>query len=434
MTAEATNQTTRRGFLKTTAAAGTALALGQLSHAHAAGSDTLRVGLVGCGGRGTQAAENVLSSAPGVKVVAIGDVFPDRLKHCQGWLKEFASKDETSKKHGNAVDLPDERCFLGLDAYEKVLGSGIDYVILATPPGFRPIHLQAAVAAGKNIFTEKPVGVDGPGIRKVLAAYEEAKGKNLGIAAGTQRRHQLGYLETMKRIHDGAIGEITSGRGYWMQGILWKRERQPGMSDVAYQIHNWYGWPWLSGDHIVEQHVHNIDVMNWALGTHPVGAVGMGYRTPRDPGYGVIYDFFAIDFQYPKGVHALSMCRQISNCANSVSEHLVGTKGRCDVNDYVINGKRVISRQQDRESTNPYVQEHTDLIESIRSGKPLNELKTVAESTLTAILGRMSAYTGKPVSWEQALHSQQSLMPEPLDWHGSLPTAHIAMPGRTPLV
>jgi myo-inositol 2-dehydrogenase / D-chiro-inositol 1-dehydrogenase len=429
-------RTTRRDFLKTTAVAGTALAanLSQLANAHAAGSDTLRVGLIGCGGRGTQAAENVLSSAPGVKVVAIGDVFEEKLKYCQGGLKEFASKDETVKKHGNAVDIPDERCFLGLDAYDKVIGSGIDYVILATPPGFRPIHLQAAVAAGKHIFTEKPVGVDGPGIRKVLAAYEEAKGKHLGVAAGTQRRHQLGYLETLKRIHDGSIGDITGGRCYWMQGILWKRERRPGMSDVAYQVNNWYGFPWLSGDHIVEQHVHNIDVMNWALGTHPVSAVGMGYRTPRDKGYGVIYDFFAIDFQYPNGVHVLSMCRQISNCRNEIGEYLVGKKGHCHVNEYSINDRRVVSRQQDRDSTNPYVQEHTDLIESIRSGKPINELKNVAESTLTAILGRMSAYTGKQVSWDQALHSQQSLMPEHLDWHGSLPVAEVAAPGKTPLV
>src|SRR5437660_10196190 len=217
------NQHTRRDFLKTTAAAGTALAanLGMVSGVHAAGSDTIKVGLIGCGGRGTQAAENVLDAAPGVQIMAIGDVFPNHLKKCQKWLKEYVQKDEVAKKHGNSVDLPDDRCFVGLDAYEKVINSGVNYVILATPPGFRPIHLRAAVAAGKNIFTEKPVGVDGPGIRKVLEAYEESLKKGLGIAAGTQRRHQAGYVETIKQIHDGAIGDVLAGRCYWNQGVLW---------------------------------------------------------------------------------------------------------------------------------------------------------------------------------------------------------------------
>jgi len=430
------SESTRREFLKTTAVAGTALAanLSLLSNVHAAGSDTITVGLIGCGGRGSQAAENVLSAAPNVKVVAIGDVFEDRLKRCQRSLKRFAERDGSAKKHGNSVDLPDERCFLGLDAYEKVLNSDINYVILATPPGFRPLHLQAAVAAGKTIFTEKPVGVDGPGIRKVLAAYEEAKRKNLTIAAGTQRRHQAAYIETIRRIHDGAIGDLVGGRGYWNQGTLWKRDRQPGMSDVAYQVHNWYGFTWLCGDHIVEQHVHNLDVLNWAFQGHPTRAVGMGFRTPRDPGYGQIYNFFAVDFEWPKGIHTLSMCRQISNCANAVSEYLVGTKGLCHVDAYDINGQRLFTQSQLREHTNPYVQEHTDLIESVRSGKPINELKNVAESTLTAIMGRMSAYTGKAVTWERALNSQEDLYPQHLTWDMSLPEPQIAIPGKTPLV
>jgi myo-inositol 2-dehydrogenase/D-chiro-inositol 1-dehydrogenase len=427
---------TRRDFLKTTAVAGTALAanMSLLSSVHAAGSDTIKVGLIGCGGRGSQAAENVLHAAPNVKVVAIADVFEAPLKRCQRSLKRFAERDDIVKKHGNSVDLPDERCFLGLDAYEKVLSSDINYVVLATPPGFRPLHLQAAVAAGKTIFTEKPVGTDGPGIRKVLAAYEEAKRKNLAIVAGTQRRHQTAYIDTIRRIHDGAIGELVGGRGYWNQGILWKRDRQPGMTDVAYQIHNWYAFPWLCGDHIVEQHVHNIDVLNWAFQGHPIRAVGMGFRTPRDPGYGSIYNFFAIDFEWPKGIHTLSMCRQISNCANSVSEYLVGTKGMCHVDAYDLNGQRLFTQSQLREHTNPYVQEHTDLIEHVRSGKPINELKNVAESTLTAIMGRMSAYTGKAVSWEKALNSQEDLFPHNLTWDMSLPEPQVAIPGKTPLV
>jgi len=436
MTSEHAEGSTRREFLKTTAVAGTALAanLSLLSNVHAAGSDTIKVGLIGCGSRGRGAAENVLHAAPNVKIVAIGDVFQAPLKGLQKTLKRFAETDDVVKKHGNSVDIPDERCFLGLDAYEKVINSDVNYIILATPPGFRPLHLQAAVAAGKTIFTEKPVGVDGPGIRKVLAAYEDAKKKNLAIVAGTQRRHEAPYIETIKRIHDGAIGELVGGRCYWNQNTLWKRERKPGMSDVAYQIHNWYGFTWVCGDHIVEQHVHNLDVLNWAFQGHPTRAVGMGFRTPRDPGYGQIYNFFAIDFEWPKAVHTLSMCRQIDNCASEIGEYLVGTRGMCHVNRYDINGQRLFTQSQLGKNTDPYVQEHTDLIESVRSGKPLNELKTVAESTLTAIMGRMSAYTGKAVTWEKALNSEEDLYPQHLAWDMSLPEPQVAIPGKTPLV
>jgi myo-inositol 2-dehydrogenase/D-chiro-inositol 1-dehydrogenase len=421
----------RRDFLKTTAVAAGAAVATQLSlpAVHAAGSDVIKVGLIGCGGRGNGAAEDVLRAAKGVTIHALGDVFQFQVDGTRNRLTQLAEKDEIKQKD-NQVDV-ENRCFSGLDAYKQVIESGVHYIILATSPGFRPIHLQAAVAAGKNIFTEKPVGVDGPGIRKVLEAYEEAKKKGLHIVAGTQRRHQLPYLETMKRIHDGAIGDLVGGQFYWMQNILWARDPKPEMTtDVAKQIWNWYNYTWLCGDHIVEQHVHNLDVMNWAFGTHPQSAVGMGFRTRTDPRFGHIYDFFAIDYKYPNDVHTLSMCRQISNCANEVGEHLVGTKGMCHVNAYTINGKRVTRRG----GTNPYVQEHTDLIESIRSGKPINELKQVAESTLTAIMGRMSAYTGKEVSWEQALNSQEDLMPKDLTMDMSLPVAPVSVPGKTPLI
>jgi myo-inositol 2-dehydrogenase/D-chiro-inositol 1-dehydrogenase len=379
----------RRDFIKTaTATAGAAVAA-QLSlpAVHAAGSDQIKVGVIGCGGRGSGAADNVLNSAPNVKIVALGDVFEDRVKHLRERLTKLAESDRI-KQLGNSVELSDGNCHHGLDAYKGVLASEANYIILATPPGFRPIHLEAAVAAGKTIFTEKPVAVDGAGIRKVLAAYEDAKNKGLHIAAGTQRRHQAPYLETMKRIHDGAIGDLVGGQFYWMQNILWEHisqlEKRPDIKaeikgDVALQIYNWYNYTWLCGDHIVEQHVHNLDVMNWAFGTHPQAAVGMGYRTRTDPNYGHIYDFFAIDYEFPNGIHTLSMCRQISKCANEVGEHLIGAKGMCHVNAYTINGKRVTRGG----GTNPYVQEHTDLIESIRSGKPLNELKQVAESRKT---------------------------------------------------
>jgi predicted dehydrogenase len=446
MTADRQNDTpraSRRDFLKVTAVAGTALAanMTMLSNVHAAGSDTIKVGLIGCGGRGSGAAENVLHSARNVEIVAIGDVFKFRADGLRRHLLNFGERNEKVKQLGNRVNLPEDRCFVGLDAYQRVIGSDANYIILATPPGFRPIHLEAAVAAGKNIFTEKPVGTDGPGIRKVLDAYEKAKEKKLAIVAGTQRRHQLGYLETMKRVLEGAIGEIVALRCYWNQGNIWFRKRDDLArhnipdSDLAYQLHNWYHFGWVCGDHIVEQHVHNLDVCNWAMGTHPVRAVAMGGRTslpmgnPRENGN--IFDHFAVDYEYPHGVHMLSMCRQIDGCENNVSEALVGNKGTCRPNNYVINNKRIVARGLDRKATDPYVQEHTDLIASIREGKPLNELKQVAESTLTAILGRNSAYSGKALSWNDALSSKDSLMPEKLDWNSPIEVRPVAMPGQT---
>src|SRR5437868_945241 len=260
----AAKSNSRREFLKTTSAAAVATTLmswNNLPGAYAAGSDEIRIGLIGCGGRGTGAAENAIKSAPGVKLFAMGDVFKDRLD---------GSRAALAKSVPDNLAVADERCFTGLDAYEKVIASDANYIILATPPGFRPIHLAAAIAAGKNVFTEKPVAVDGPGIRKVLALADEAREKGLGVAAGTQRRHQTGYLETLKRIQDGAIGKIVAARCAWNQGFLWKKDREPQWSDVEWQLRNWLYFTWLSGDHIVEQHVHNIDVVNWAMGTHLV--------------------------------------------------------------------------------------------------------------------------------------------------------------------
>jgi predicted dehydrogenase len=348
---------------------------------------------------------------------------------------------------GNSVDLPEDRCFAGLDAYEKVINSDANYIILATPPGFRPLHLQAAVAAGKNIFTEKPVGTDIAGIRKVLAAYEEAQKKGLHIAAGTQRRHQLGYVETMKRIHDGAIGDLTAMRAYWNGNGIWFHNRADlaklGVkdTDLAYQLYNWYHFVWTCGDHIVEQHVHNLDVCNWAMGNqYPVQANGMGARTVRsnksgDPNIdGHIFDQFAVDFVYANGVHMLSMCRQIPGTQSNVSEALVGTKGTCNPGSYTINRQPVLTQDQRDAAVDPYIQEHTDLIDSIRTGKPLNELHNVAMSTLTAIMGRHAAYTGKQVTWDFLLNkSKESLVPEKFDWNMSLPTVSVAVPGRTKL-
>jgi predicted dehydrogenase len=422
----------RRDFLKSTAVAGAAAVAAQLSlasSARAAGDDVIKVGLIGCGGRGTGAGDNVLHSAKGVKIVALGDAFGDRLNGCRGRLEDVAKNDDKVKELGNSVDV-DGRCFTGLDAFEHVLKTDANYIILATPPGFRPTHLQAAVAAGKNIFTEKPVGVDTAGIHKVFEAYEDAKKKNLAIVAGTQRRHQKPYLETMKLLHDGAIGDLVGGHCHWDQGILWKVPRKPEWSDLVAQMRNWYNFVWLCGDHIVEQHVHNIDVMNWAMKSHPVKAVSMGFRTRTDPDFGHIYDFFSTGFEYPNGVHVQSTCRQISQCANNISESVQGTKGQCQISSYTINGKRVARGR----GTDPYVQEHTDLIESIRKGQPLNELKQVAESTLTAIMARMSAYTGKEVTWDFVVNkSKEDLMPAKLSFEMSLPVPPVAIPGKTAL-
>ncbi|MCL6520679.1 MAG: Gfo/Idh/MocA family oxidoreductase [Armatimonadetes bacterium] len=417
----------RRGFLKGSAASAVLLTTGAAKIAQgawAAGSDVMRIGVIGCGGRGTGAAINCIETGLPVKIVALGDLFQDRLDSCFKRLTE----DEKLK---NNVDISRERCFTGFDNYLKVINAGVDMVILASPPGFRPSHLKAAVEAGKHVFMEKPVAVDAPGVRTVLECGEIAAQKGLGIVAGTQRRHQLSYIETIKRIHEGAIGDIVSGTCYWNQGGLWNHGRKPEWTDMEWQCRNWLYFTWLSGDHIVEQHVHNLDVINWALQAHPVKCVGMGGRQVRtDPAYGHIYDHFCIDYEYPNGVHVMSMCRQIDGCANNVSERVIGTKGWSNCAN-MIRGE--IEWKYEGANPSPYVQENKDLIESIRSGKPLNEAKQIAESCLTAIMGRMSAYTGQEITWEQALNSKEDLMPPKLEF-GPLPVAPVAMPGKTPFI
>jgi len=334
--------------------------------------------------------------------------------------------------------VADDRCFVGFDAYQKVIDC-CDLVMLATPPGFRPQHIEATIKAGKHLFAEKPVAVDATGIRKVLAAYEEANKKGLSVITGTQRRHQAGYIESMKRIHEGDIGELVAARVYWNQGDIWAHKRQPGWSDTEYQIRNWYHFLWLCGDHIVEQHVHNLDVACWALKSHPLQAVGMGGRQViTEPERGQSYDHFAVDYEFPNDVHVMSMARQIPDSDGNVSETLVGTKGQWHSKGspesplaYLFTGAKP-SKIRIHE-VNPYVQEHIDLLESITSHKPVNELKQVAESTLTAIMGRMSAYTGKKVSWEQAINSKLDTFPKTLSW-GPMPEPPIPKPGVTELI
>ena len=390
--------------------------------AEARGSDTIRVGVIGCGGRGSGAADNCVESSRGVKIVALADAFEDQL----GRLK-------------NQYNVPSNRCFTGLGAYKKLMAlDDINLVIIASPPGFKPPQFAEAVNRGKNVFIEKPVATCPAGINMMLEASEKATQKGLGVVAGTQRRHEAKYVETMKRIHDGAIGEIVSAQCYWNMGALWvDRARQNWenyksgkYSDVEWQIRNWLFTGWLSGDHIVEQHVHNIDVVNWAFGTIPEEVYGVGGRQHRtEPQYGNIYDHFGIEFYYPGDVRTISTCRQIAGTSGSVSERVVGTKGVSN-----CAGKIEGENSWTYEGPNPnqYVQEHTDLIKSIRSGNPLNEGKTVTESTLCAIMGRESAYSRKQfeTKWFMDKCTLNNLPPEDMKLSDSRPLEPFAIPGK----
>jgi predicted dehydrogenase len=418
------NGLTRRDFIKTASMATLAGAMAGTGGLFAAGSDTIRVGVIGAGGRGTGAAIDAVNAAPGVEIVALYDPFRDRVDSCLKTLRE---------KVPAAVKVKPEACFTGLDGYRKLLEiKDINYIVTAAPPGFRPLHLEACVNAGKHVFMEKPVAVDPVGVRSVIASSELAAKKGLGIVAGTQRRHQQKYLETMKRIHDGAIGEIVGGQCYWNQGELWVIKKTPEMSEMEWQCRNWLYFSWTSGDHIVEQHVHNIDVMNWALRATPVKVMAMGGRQVRTaPEYGNIFDHFAVEFEYPGGVRVASQCRQIKGCADRVEEKIVGTKGHAFGYGEIAGPN---AWKFEAEERNPYVVEHTDLIESIRAGKPLNEGRRIAESTLCAIMGRMSAYTGRALSWDWAMNaSKLDLFPKSLVF-GPHEVDPVAVPGVTPLV
>lgn len=406
---------TRREFLRTTAAA-TATVAGAISSGvgpvFAAGSDILRVGLIGCGARGTGAAMNCVLSSPGVHIVALGDVFPDRVEKALARLKDNSRGKEwdASKewRSADAVKATRETCFTGFDAYAQVLRSGVDLVILAGPPHFRPAQLKAAIEAGKHVFMEKPVAVDPAGIRSVIASSELARQKGLAIVAGTQRRHENSYLEMIKKVRDGAIGQIVAAEAFWngpcVRTYGFYHERQPGWTDFEYMLRNWYFYSWLSGDHIVEQHVHNLDVVNWAVGAPPVEALAIGGRQWRtEPQYGNIFDHFAVRYRYANGAILLSMARQINDTEPRVGEGLIGTQGRA----YAGRVEGAQAWRWEGANPNPYEQEHADLIRSIRDGKPLNEGRAVAEATLTAIMGRMSAYSGKTVKWDFALNESE---------------------------
>ncbi len=422
----------RRSFVQTTAAAtaGFLVIPRSLRATPLPGerAPLIRIGLIGCGGRGTGAARDALRAGDNdVALVAMGDLFPDRLASCKANLDKLATENpEFAARYKPDPDL----MFTGFDAYQKVLATDVDLVILATPPGFRPFHLEAAINAGKHVFAEKPVAVDPAGVRRVIAAAEEAKRKNLALVAGTQRRHDPAYVDVIGRVHGGAIGDVMAGQVYWNQGGLWNAARKDEWSDAEWQIRNWLYLAWLSGDHIVEQHIHNIDVANWVMQGNPVKATGVGGRASRtDPKYGHIFDHFAIDFEYANGKHVTSMCRQIEGSANFVGERFQGTKGATDANA-TITGATTYTYAGPK--PNPFVNEHTDLLASIRAGTPLNEGRRVAESTLSAIMGREAAYTGQTILWDDLMHSTQDLTPPQVAF-GALEMPPVPMPGRTQL-
>jgi len=374
---------------------------------HAAGDDTIRIALIGCGGRGTGAAGQALSTSGPVKLVAMADVFEDRL---QGSLQQIASK------HAGRIDVPKERQFVGFDAYQRALAADVDMVILATPPGFRPLHFPAAVEAGKHVFMEKPIAVDAPGVRAVLEAAEVSKRKNLCVGVGLQRHHQPVYLETIQRLQEGAIGDIQMTRVYWDMGLLWVKkrkdlEKQAGrkLPELEYQMRNWYYFNWLCGDHITEQHIHNLDVSNWLKGAYPVKAQGMGGRQLRTgPDSGQIFDHHAVEFTYEDGTVMASQCRHMHGCWSNVSEHALGTRGSANISKGRIVGSDSW-HYRGKNPKSPYQIEHDDLFAAIRGNMPYNEAENGAKSTMTSILGRMATYSGNVVRWKDAIASNLSL-------------------------
>ena len=434
----------RRDVLKAGAlAAGTVLTTAP--RVHAAGDDIgqgIKIGLIGCGGRGTGAVLDAVGAArksiypdkgyhtedvaegakvrnKGIEVVALADAFPDRLARCKRNLERLE------------FSIPEERCFVGIDAYQQLLAiPEINYVILATPPHFRPQHFKAAIEAGKNVFMEKPAAVDVPGVQTILEAGQLAKEKGLGVGAGTQRRHEASYRETIARIKDGAIGELLYGKCYWNGGQIWVVNREKDWSDLEWQMRNWNYFTWLGGDHIVEQHVHNLDIMNWVIGAPPVSAKSAigGRQVRTGERHGHIYDHFAVEYEYPGGVSVFSQCRQINGCKAIVGEEIVGLGGRSNCKD-VITPRAGDTWKFPGKSPRGYRLEHEHLISSIRDGKPINEAQALAESTMTGILGREATYSGQEVTWAEAMKSETRLGPESYNVL-EIAIPPVAMPGK----
>jgi len=421
-------------FLKKSAVLLGAGALGSLSAqraAHAAGSDVLRIGLVGCGGRGSGAAVNAMNASPANRLVAMADAFAERIELSRQQLQK-------AKPDQFAVDA--DHSFVGFDGYRQLLAGDVDVVILATPPHFRPIHLRACVDAGKHVFAEKPVAVDAPGARAVLAACEDAKKKGLSIVSGLCWRYHAGVRETVQRVLDGAIGRVVAVRTTYNCGPPWFRNvaRQPNQSEMEYQMRNWYPFTWLSGDHNVEQHVHSLDKAAWVLGDKPpVRAWGMGGRQVRtEDAIGNIFDHHAVVYEYDDGPEVYSYCRRQAGCYNDTSDHILGTKGRANILKFRIEGEN--PWRYDGPKTNMYDAEHVALFDSIRENQPINDGLHMTQSTMWAILGRMVTYTGKQITWQEAMDSAETLAPQQYTWDAAPPVLPdesgnypLAVPGIT---
>ena len=398
---------------------------------HAAGDDVIKVGLIGCGGRGTGAAKQALTADKGNRLVAVGDAFEDRVKLSLGSLSR---QDEISGQ----IDVPKERQFVGFDAYQNVI-ENVDVVLLCTPPGFRPAHLKAAIDAGKHVFAEKPVAVDAPGVRSVLETCELAAKKKLSVVSGLCLRYSYGFQDIITRIHDGQIGRVTSMRANDYRGGIWVKPRQEDWSDMTYQMRNWYYYTWLSGDFNVEQHVHFLDVCAWAMGDkYPVSALGMGGRLQRSGDeYGHIYDHHSVVYSWEDGPDLHSNTRQMRGCSNLMSAQIVGTKGTANISErsgglwIEPHGQPEKRYVYEGEENQFYQTEHDELFKSIRSGTPINNGRYMANSTLLGILGRACTYTGQKITWEEMLASEEKLGPEKLAWDTPLEEPPVAIPGVT---
>lgn len=430
----------RRDFVKGAAAgAFTAATLSGLSpRAFAAGSDKVRLGLIGCGGRGMHDTSMCLRAAENIELIAMGDVFKDRVNSCRAWLTREPKEGEDPNRIRAKVKVTEEMCFGGWDAYKKVLATDVNMVILTTPPQFRPVMLKAAIEAGKHVFVEKPVAVDPVGVRSVIASSELADQKGLTIVAGTQMRRISHLVEGMKRIHDGALGTIQSGQCFRLGGAMrgWgPQQRDPGWSDMEWQLRRWLFMTWLSGDFIVEMHVHDLDIINWAMGGPPIQCFALGGRQQRiEPEYGDSYDHFAVEYDYPNGVSVSYKGAQQDGIANPHYGHIVGTKGsaRLDFGRAVFTGANAAEIAWDQ--YDPCLTQHADQIAAIREGKRLNEGRRIAESTMTAIMGRMSAYTGRALKWDWVMNASKLDLTPPAYEFGDLAMPEVAVPGKTRLI
>ena len=437
MNVNESSPTTRREFLKTSAAVGIALAAPAIlsSRAFAAGnSDTLRVGLVGCGGRGTGAAGQALSADNNVVLTAMGDAFAEKIQQSLGALQ----KEGATKGFGDRIKVTPDKCFSGLDAYQKVIENS-DVVLLTTPPGFRPVHLKAAVEAGKHVFCEKPMATDAPGVRSVIESAKLAKEKKLALVAGFCWRYDPPRRELFQRMHDGAIGDIRAIYATYYTGPVKRMpppdKRPQEMGDLEWQMRNWYNFVWICGDGYVEQACHSVDKTAWALkDASPIKAVAVGGRqTPNHEGN--IFDHMSVVYEFANDVRVFLGQRQISNCFNENADYFMGTEGVAKIaNGISIRGKQTWRYRSTGPKVDMYQVEHNELFASIRKGEPINDGDWMAHSTMLGIMGRMAAYTGQEITWEEACNSKEQLVPEKLDWNMKLPIPPIAVPGFTKLV